>query len=152
MLPIKNLLLIVLLWSTLLSCQSAPEPFVRASWADVTLTAVGFSPIQTWSPEERLRGVQLAKIDAARQLQEKILALMTDSGKPFSATVHKENKMNTLSAYVRGAEVTAVLNNPQGIEIHTRLPLGDPFKAAMGLLKRKDIPAPNHPDGREGAH
>jgi hypothetical protein len=120
----------------------------------MTLTAVGFSPIQTWSPEERLRAVQLAKMDAAHQLQEKILKLSTDSGKPFSETVHKENKMNQLSAYVRGAEVTSILNNREGVEIHVRLVLGDPFKAAMGLLKRKEIPAPHQQggDGREGAY
>jgi hypothetical protein len=144
----KNLTLFFFLWGALLSCQSAPEEVSRSGWADVTLTATGVGPIKEWSPSERVRGIQQAKIDAGRKLEEQILALITDSGKPFSEKMNAD-EMKRLSAYVRGAEVVAIYNRPEGVEIQARLLLGDPFKAALGLLKRKELSAPQN--GKEGS-
>lgn len=89
-----------------------------------------------------MRGIKQAKIDAARQLEEKILSLQTDAGAPFREKVEKEDAMKKVAAYVREAEVIAIENKAEGVEIHTRLPLGDPFRAALGLLKRKELPSP----------
>ncbi|MBI3358679.1 MAG: hypothetical protein HY201_01015 [Nitrospirae bacterium] len=133
---------ILLLWGILLSCQSAPETISRPDWADVTLYATGFGAIPKWTPEDRIRGIQAAKIGAARQLEEKMLLLTTDSGEPFREKVIKEKLMQKVSAYVREAEVVAIENKPEGVEILSRLSLGDPFKAALGLLKRKELSPP----------
>lgn len=147
---IRPLTATLLLCGILLSCQSGPETVSRPDWADGTLYATGFGPIQTWNPEDRIRGIQQAKMDAALQLEEKILALETDAGEPFREKVLKEKMMQKVSAYVRGAEVIAIENKPDGVEILSRLPLGDPFKAALGLLKRKDLPSSQ--GRREGSY
>ena len=145
-----DILLIFFLWGILLSCQSVPETVSRPEWADETLYAVGFGTITKWSQEERILAIRQAKIESMRQLEEKILALKTDSGKPFREKVIKENLMQKVSAYVRGAEVTAIENKPGGVEIHARLTMGDSFKAALGLLKRKEMVSPQN--RREGSY
>ena len=141
---------IFLLGTVFVSCQSGPETISRPDWASVTLYATGFGPIKSWSPEDRIHGIKQAKIDSARQLEEKVLALTTESGEPFREKVIKEKMMRKVEAYVRGAEVISIENKPDGVEIVSRLSLGDPFKAALGLLKRKDLPPPQSP--REGSY
>ncbi|MEK7747527.1 MAG: hypothetical protein AAB300_00400 [Nitrospirota bacterium] len=131
------------MWGAVVSCETLPEESSRAHWADVTLTETGISPIQTWNPAERMRGIQMAKKDGAQKLQEKVLLLKTESGRPFSEKVQKDKSMEKLAAYIREAEVVEIRNKPTGIEVTTSLSLGDPFKAAMGLLKRKEIGPPN---------
>jgi hypothetical protein len=144
------LISIFFLCGILLSCQSAPETISRPDWANVTLYATGFGPIEAWTPEERISAIKLAKASITRQLEEKILALKTESGADFREKVIKEDKMQKLSAYVRGAEVIAIENKPKGVEISSRLVLGDPFKGAMGLLKRKEL-SPQGQSRREGS-
>lgn len=153
----RNLLIIIFFCCTLLfSCQSAPENISHNDWASVTLNATCFGPIETWTPAERIRGIKIAKADCARQLEEKILSLKTDSLASFREKVIKEEKMEKVAAYVRGAEVIAIENKKEGVKIDMRLPLGEPFKAAFGLLKRKEL-APsgggrNSSGSREGQY
>jgi len=97
-----------------------------------------------------MRGIKLAKASVTHQLEEKILALQTDSGATFREKVSKENLMQKVTAYVRGAEAVAIENTPKGVEIQSRLFLGDPFKAALGLLQRKALPPPQ--GRREGSY
>ncbi len=134
----------------LLSCQSAPKTVARPDWTNVTLYATGFGAIETWSSEERMLGIKLAKASVTKELEEKVLALTTDSGEAFGDKVVKENMMQKVSAFVREAEVVAIDNKPGGVEIQSRLFLGNSFKAAMGLLKRKEIAPPQ--GRREGSY
>ena len=68
----RTFIFVLMVSIALLSCESLPEETTQAHWADVTLTQIGFGAIQTWAPEERMRGIQLAKADAAQKMQEKI--------------------------------------------------------------------------------
>jgi hypothetical protein len=131
------------------SCQSRPEPLPRGDFTRVTLYATGFGVIKTWTGEERIRGIQQAKADVAQKLEEQILALKTDNGTVFREKVMQENAMKKVSAYVRGAEIIAIENNKEGVAISSRLVLGDPFKAALGLLRRKDL-SPHQGQGMRG--
>lgn len=98
-----------------------------------------------------MHGIQLAKADSARQLAEQILALKTDSGAAFREKVIKEDMMKKITAYVRGAEVISIENKREGVEVSSRLVLGDPFKGALGLLKRKELSPPQGQGRREGS-
>jgi hypothetical protein len=146
-----RLISILFLSSILLSCQSAPDTVSRPDWANVTLYATGFGPIKTWTGAERTHGIQLAKADSARQFAEQILALKTDSGEAFREKVIKEDAMKKITAYVRGAYVISIENKREGVEVSSRLVLGDPFKGALGLLKRKELSPPQGRGGREGS-
>ncbi len=116
----------------------------RAHWADITLYATGLGPIREWSWQERILGIQQAKRDAARQLEEKVFSLRTDSGETLFEKIQNDGKAKKkVLAYVRGAEVMAMENKAEGVAIHMRLFLGNPFKAALGLLPRKEIAPPS---------
>jgi len=129
----------LLLWG-LLSCQTDPAPTSRKDWADMTFYATGVGFVGgDRSPSERIRAIQAAKRDAARQLEEKILMHRTDSGKTLSEQVQKEEQRKKLSAFVRGAEVTSVEYQADGVHVHTRLSLGNHLKATLGLLPLKEI-------------
>ena len=132
----------------MVSCQTAPENR-RTDWADVTVTAIGIGSMGEGSPAERMQAVQQAKQDAMRQLEEKVLHLQTESGKPLTEQIKTEDRKQKVKAFVRGASIVSMENTDAGVQIETRLFLGDHFKATLGLLPPKDIAAPL-PDQKGG--
>ncbi len=138
-----------ILFFALLSCQSVPDPIPQTDWADVTLVVVGTGATEDWSPEGRIRAVQQAKQDAMRKLTEQVMALHTDTGEPLSKQAKKEDLMEKIRAYVRGAQVISMENTTEGVQVQARLFLGDHFKATLGLLPRKEI-APTYPNHSRG--
>lgn len=128
----------------LFSCGSGPEVAPHADWADVTLHAVGIGSIQgEWSLSDRIQAVQHAKVDAYTKLESQIMMLQTDSKKPISELVAKDEQIGKkIASFVRGARIVRTENKENGVEILTELFLGENFKATIGLAERKPKPVP----------
>ena len=139
----------------LLSCQSGPEKGPQSDWADVTLRAVGVSPIEGGgSTPERMQAVQSAKRSAYTDLESQVLRLQTDSKKTVSDLAAQDPEIQKkISAFVRGAKIISTENNNNRIEILTELFLGENFKATIGLASKKPpkpVPTDNKQQGRPG--
>lgn len=137
----------------LLSCQSGPETTSQSDWADVTLRAVGVSPIEGGgSTPERMQAVQSAKRSAYATLESQVMALQTDSKKSISQLAAEDLEMQKkISAFVRGARIINTENNNNRIEILTELFLGENFKATIGLATKKaPKPVPSDAGRQQG--
>jgi hypothetical protein len=126
------------LW--LSGCQPQVARVPRADWANRTLeeTGIGRIPAPTWSPEERLEAVHRAKADAYARLEYQIMHLETEPGKTVLQRVERDDALRSrVSAFVRGAQIIKMENQPIGIGLTARLYLGEGFKALLGLARHK---------------
>lgn len=131
-------LLIILVSAGLLSCQTGSDR-MRHDWADTPFYATGVGYVREWTFQERVRAIEAAKQDAARQLEEKIWAHRIDSDQTLAKPVQEGDAIKKVSAFVRGAELLSIENKADGVYIHTRLFLGNHLKAIMGLLPPKEM-------------
>ncbi len=126
------------LWLT--GCQTQVARVPRADWANRTLEETGIGRIATpvWSPEERLEAVHRAKADAYARLEYRIMLLETEPGKTVLQRVERDATLRSrVSAFVRGAQIVKMENQPIGIGLTARLYLGEGFKALLGLARQK---------------
>jgi len=121
------------------ACQTISEDAGLGNWADVTLRVTGVGAIEKdWSIAERIQAIQRAKVDAYAQLESQIMALETTSGDKMTDLVTQDEGMQKkIAAFVRGAKIIRTVNDETGVKIVIQLFLGDPFKATIGLAKRK---------------
>jgi hypothetical protein len=128
-------------------CQSAP-PHRGIRWNDKTLQSTGFGPVSDWSWQGRLIGIQQAKEDATRQLEEQMISLVTDSGETLLQKSKHDPKIKTkIKAYAKGANIVSIENRADGILLETTLFLGDHFEAILGLLPPKELSPSSSPAG-----
>ncbi len=131
-------LLIGSLW--LSGCQPQVARVPRADWANRTLeeTGIGRIPTPIWSPEARLEAVHRAKADAYARLEYRIMLLETEPGKTVLQRVERDAALRSrVAAFVRGAQIIKMENQPIGIGLTARLYLGEGFKALLGLARQK---------------
>lgn len=128
-----------------ISCQSDPPENRQSDWANVTLSASGFGPLEEGgSISERIKAIQHAKVDAYTQLESQIMALMTDSKKTISDLSDKDETLKPkIVAFVRGAKIVRTEIGDTGVNIVAELFLGESFKATIGLAKKKQKPLSN---------
>jgi hypothetical protein len=126
------------LW--LVGCQTQEARIPRSDWANRTLeeTGIGRIPTPAWSPEERLEAVHRAKADAYARLEYQIMLLETAPGKTVLQRVEGDAVLRSrVAAFVRGAQIIKMENQPIGIGLTARLYLGEGFKALLGLARQK---------------